>query len=243
MDTKHKITTVLFDLDDTLSDHLYSLEHTFRVIQNEYPGMQGREISELMDLYQQSLDETFPEFLAGKITHKEAKQKRVLLFLRKLGSSVDDAGADLFLVRYNEIYMSDRRATLGAIKTLETLRSHGYKIGVVTNGGEEIQIPKLKEIGIDAFVDVLIASGAVGFSKPDPEIFRIALERMQSTKEETIMIGDNLRNDIEGALEFGIQALYYSPNSTEESIQVCGIEVPVIHHMEQVLTHLGITGA
>ena len=241
MDTKKKITTILFDLDDTLSDHLYSLEHTFREIQNEYPVMKGRALPELMDLYQRSLDETFTEFLAGKISHKEAKQKRVILFLKKLGSSAGETEIEPFLARYNEIYMSDRRATLGAITTLQTLHREGYKIGVVTNGGEEIQIPKLKEIGIDSFVDVLIASGAVGFSKPDPEIFRIALERMQSTKEETLMVGDNLKNDVEGALTYGIQALYYCPNSTETSIQVCATEVPVITHMEQVLAYLGIT--
>jgi putative hydrolase of the HAD superfamily len=193
-----------------------------------------------MNLYRESLDETFIGFINGEITHNEARRQRVGRFFKKLGSSIKEKDIDPFLERYSEIYMSDRRATLGTIKTLTTLREYGYKIGVVTNGGEEIQVPKLKEIGVEYLVDVLLSSGAVGFAKPAPEIFAKALERLQSKKEETIMIGDSLEKDIEGAMRFGMQALYYAPKLKETSVVVDGVNVPVISHMEQVLTYLGI---
>ncbi len=243
MDTKNIITTILFDLDETLSDHSYSLERAFRVLESEFPILGTQPMPVLMDLHRESLDETFVDYLAKKITYVEAKEKRVAVFFKKLGVNLSDEELQKFITLYKLAYDSDRRATPGTIKTLTTLREHGYKIGVVTNGEEDYQTAKLKEIGIEKMVDVLIASGAVGFAKPSPEIFAIALERMQANKEEAVMIGDNLLSDVEGALKFDIQALYYSPASTETSIQVCSTEVPVITHMEQVLTYLGITSA
>ncbi|MEI8130701.1 MAG: HAD family hydrolase [bacterium] len=225
MVTKNKITTVLFDLDETLSDHSYSLERAFRVLESEFPILTTQPMPVLMDLYRESLDETFVDYLAKKITYVEAKEKRVAVFFKKLGVNLSEVELQKFIVLYKSAYDSDRRATLGTIKTLTILRERGYKIGVVTNGEEDHQTAKLKEIGIEKLVDVLIASGAVGFAKPDPEIFRIALERMQAKKEEAIMIGDNLENDVCGAIRYGIRALYYNPNSDEDEIIVDAVTV------------------
>ncbi len=237
---KTSITTVLFDLDETLSDHSYSLDRAFRGIQDEYPAMREQEMALLKDLYRESLDETFVGFINGEITHQEARRQRVARFFEKLGSPIQDADIDPFLSRYSEIYMSDRRATVGSINTLKILRERGYKIGIVSNGAEDVQTEKLPEIGVESFVDVLITSGAVGFAKPAPEIFEEALKRLGAKKEEMLMIGDNLENDIRGAVQYGMRAIYYAPQSVETEIMVDDIRVSVISHMEQVLGYLGL---
>ena len=60
----------------------------------------------------------------------------------------------------------------------------------------------------------------VGVKKPHPTIFEFALSLAKASKEESIMIGDSLEADIDGALSFGIDAIYFNEQnfSTSKSI-------------------------
>lgn len=235
-----KITTILFDLDETLSDHSYSLEHALTVLRPRYAVFSPHTTAVLMTWYQEALDEAFAEYLAHKITHGENTRHKIRLFFKKMGETLSESQIDSFLELYREAYSQDRRATLGTVKTLEVLREHGYKIGVVTNGQEKIQQTKLAEIKIHHLIDELIVSETVGFSKPAQEIFSVALKKMGSTNEETLMVGDNIQKDIEGAIKSGIQPILFSLNPKESEIMVMSVRVPVIKEMTQLLTYLNI---
>jgi len=56
-----------------------------------------------------------------------------------------------------------------------------------------------------------------GVKKPHPNIFEFALSLANASKEESIMIGDSLEADVEGALTFGIDAVYF--NEHNENVQ------------------------
>ncbi len=86
----------------------------------------------------------------------------------------------------------------------EELRGYGLRIGLVSNTGRDL----------DAFVvhhrldvDVAIGSRAHGKTKPDPTIFRAALERLQVEPAAAAMVGDSLEDDIEGAAAIGLRAI------------------------------------
>jgi putative hydrolase of the HAD superfamily len=90
-----------------------------------------------------------------------------------------------------------------ALPVLDELRRHGLKLGLVSNGARDI----------DEFVahhrlevDVAVASRSHGKVKPDPTIFRAALERLRVEPEETAMVGDSIEDDVEGARALGIRA-------------------------------------
>lgn len=51
-----------------------------------------------------------------------------------------------------------------------------------------------------------------GVKKPNPIIFQYALDLAQAKKENSIMIGDSLEADVQGAIDFGIEALFFNPN-------------------------------
>jgi FMN phosphatase YigB (HAD superfamily) len=59
---------------------------------------------------------------------------------------------------------------------------------------------------------VLIASEDVGVSKPDRGIFDIALERLGATAADAVMVGDSWANDIAGAVNAGIRAIWFNPD-------------------------------
>ncbi|MDE5799671.1 MAG: HAD-IA family hydrolase, partial [Paramuribaculum sp.] len=65
----------------------------------------------------------------------------------------------------------------------------------------------LANFGIARFFEVVIDSTEVGVRKPSPEIFRIALEAMELRPEQTIVVGDSIKNDILPAASLGCRTV------------------------------------
>ena len=65
--------------------------------------------------------------------------------------------------------------------------------------------------GLCSFFEVLVDSHCVGAEKPDPAIFRAALDGLGATPEETMFIGDSLRRDREGARRMGMRFIWIAP--------------------------------
>ncbi|BBZ79466.1 hydrolase [Mycolicibacterium anyangense] len=78
------------------------------------------------------------------------------------------------------------------VEVLETLRSRGLKVAVVSNIAFDIR-PAFQAAGAE--VDEFVLSFEVGSVKPDPQIFRVALERLGVSAAEAVMVGDSEEND------------------------------------------------
>ena len=89
---------------------------------------------------------------------------------------------------------------------LATLRSH-YRLGLITNGAPDLQRAKFRKSQLEPYFDVAIVSGEIGIGKPDPAIFRQALQMLSARPEEAVMIGDSLSRDIAGAHNAGMRGL------------------------------------
>jgi len=70
------------------------------------------------------------------------------------------------------------------------------------------QDEKLATFGLWPHVDVLVTSEECRTTKPDPAIFRVALERLGVAADEAAMVGDSWQNDIVGATQCGIRAIW-----------------------------------
>ena len=89
------------------------------------------------------------------------------------------------------------------------MREH-CRLGVVTNNSTVEQIEKLRVLNIEGYFDTVVISEDVAVTKPDPKIFAIALERIGARPHETVFIGDNWTNDIVGAINAGLAAVWLS---------------------------------
>lgn len=90
-----------------------------------------------------------------------------------------------------------------ALPTLERLRGHGLKLGLVSNTSRDLD-QFVRHFGLD--VDAWISSGTHGKVKPSPTIFRAVLELLETDAERTAMVGDSLEDDVEGARALGLRA-------------------------------------
>jgi putative hydrolase of the HAD superfamily len=91
----------------------------------------------------------------------------------------------------------------GAVETAREMKDRGYRLGVVSNAEGRVE-RDLISAGFDGIFEAVVDSHVVGVEKPDPEIFRIALERMAAQTETTVFVGDVPAVDIAGARAAGI---------------------------------------
>lgn len=117
-------------------------------------------------------------------------------------------------------YVQNVRARKGAKELLKYLKKMGLKLGIVGNIWSGGMNPVLERLNLHKFFDTTIASVDVGYKKPDPRIFHLALNRLKLSPEEVIMVGDNPKTDIQGAHHLGIGTvrLIRGPNRSKPDI-------------------------
>ena len=111
------------------------------------------------------------------------------------------------------VYWSPRivRLVPGTMELLDYLKPK-YHLHLITNGFQEVQHTKLSGSGLEPYFETLTVSEEVGVTKHNHEIFHYALRKAQATAEESLMIGDEMAVDIDGARAAGIDQLFFNPN-------------------------------
>lgn len=95
---------------------------------------------------------------------------------------------------------------------LAAVRASGCKIGIVSNTEGVLTRPDIDRFPVLQDVSVTLLSSEVGLKKPDPKIFEIAMERLHVAPSSGIFVGDNLQEDIIGALGAGLRCVYIRNN-------------------------------
>jgi 2-haloalkanoic acid dehalogenase type II len=92
------------------------------------------------------------------------------------------------------------------LKALEKLKQN-YKLGMISNTGY-LAFKKLDELfKLDKYFEVILKSYEIEILKPDPKIFELMLKELKVKKDEVIMIGDSLPDDVKAAEKFGIKGI------------------------------------
>ncbi|MBV8388189.1 MAG: HAD-IA family hydrolase, partial [Mucilaginibacter sp.] len=97
-----------------------------------------------------------------------------------------------------------------AHETLQYLQAK-YTLHLISKGFSESQGTKINKTNIGRYFQHVIISEIVGANKPDRAIFEHAINLAKTTREESLMIGDSLEADVYGALNFGMDAIYFNP--------------------------------
>ena len=91
------------------------------------------------------------------------------------------------------------------LPALGALRSGGWRLGVISNFDSRLE-DLLGALGLDGYFDSVHISSRVGAAKPDPAIFQAALKHYAIEARQAWHVGDNLREDVEGAMAAGVNA-------------------------------------
>jgi HAD superfamily hydrolase (TIGR01549 family) len=201
------VTTILFDLDDTLFDHAGTARAARAATAARRPTLQGVPVETLYQHYSELLEEVHPLVMTGRISYLEARQQRFARLLAPYEPTPTAAEVAQLAEQHYGHYQQLRRPIAGGLALLQALKP-AYKVGIVTNNRTAEQQEKLRYLGMSHLVDALITSDDVGVLKPDPAIYAQALQRLGAEAAETVMVGDNWQADVVGALAVGIRPVW-----------------------------------
>lgn len=136
---------------------------------------------------------------------RDAFYKKVIEYAKTDSNAVKSAASffDAELPRWYTEYEKPYAKTENVLKKL----SKKYKLGIIANqiaGTAE----RLDNLGILKYFDIVVTSDEAGCAKPDPEIFKIALNQTGCTADRCVMIGDRLDNDIVPAKKIGMKTVW-----------------------------------
>ena len=124
---------------------------------------------------------------------------------------------------------ADASACLDELRDSNTL-------GLLTNGASCLQREKLATAGLEEYFDVVVVSAEFGVGKPDPSIFKHALLQLGSDHEHTVMIGDSIARDVDGAIAAGLQGIWVNRSGQPRPSHRCDlVEVTTLNDLPAAL--------
>ncbi|WP_042350617.1 HAD family hydrolase [Bacillus massiliigorillae] len=256
------VKAVFFDLDDTLLWDHKSISEAFRATceyAQEKVGVDADKLEEAVREAAQQLYASYETYEFTKMiginpfeglwgnfgddTLEFPKMKEIVPGYRKdawtqglkaIGIDNEEFGAELA-----ERFPQERRKSPilyeETFQVLDKLKGE-YALLLLTNGSPELQNTKLEITPeLVPYFDKIVISGDFGKGKPDVKIFEHALEIMNVTKDEAIMVGDNLMTDVLGASRAGIKSVWINRHDKERNEVVPTYE---IKHLEELFTIL-----
>jgi putative hydrolase of the HAD superfamily len=215
-----KYRHLFFDLDHTLWDFeansRQSMEELYETL-----DLGGRGVHDF-DLFHKNYlrhnDKLWERYRNGFIKVDELRWKRMWLTLLdfKIG---DEELAKKMGVLFLDLLPTRKTLFPYTKEILNYLTEKKYELHLITNGFEKTQHSKLVNSGLNNYFKEVITSEGSNSLKPHKEIFDYALMKTRAAKEESIMIGDSVDVDIQGAINAGIDQVYVNHLRIEPSIQ------------------------
>jgi len=187
----HNIKWLFFDMGSTLVDETDAYREWFQRASDAVGGQISPE--ELWKRYREGMAQ-YSVTIAGH--------------LKPFGFQADST---------SYLYPSELDKAYPEAKPLLEALSKRYKIGIIANqslGSSE----RLKRYGLLPYISLVVGSAEAGVSKPDPRIFRLALEKANCKPGEAVMIGDRPDNDIYPAKALGLKTIRIRQGTSYEQM-------------------------
>jgi putative hydrolase of the HAD superfamily len=150
--------------------------------------------------------------------------------LGELGVPYEDGVARAIYGTFTD--MANYRLFDDVLPTLELLEMAGVRLGVVSNFEEWLE-RLLEALGVTRYFEVRVISGVEGVEKPDPKIFRLALDRMGVEPEEAAFVGDSVQFDVEPATAVGMRGVLLDRRGRHPDYP--GVRISSLHELPEAL--------
>ena len=211
------ITHIFFDLDHTLWDFDKNSELTFdKIFKEDHPSINTKEF---IQIYSPINHACWKLYQVDKITQEELRYKRLKDSFDIINYSISDEQINQMSIDYIAFLPENNILFEGTEEVLEYLKNK-YELHVITNGFTEVQNKKLTNSGIKKYFNSVTNSEMAGVKKPHPKIYEYALSLANVNKNNAVMIGDCIDADVNGALDFGIQAILFNPEKKEVPLAI-----------------------
>jgi len=153
--------------------------------------------------------------------------RRIIEGMGGQGEALDEAAKDIYdewsecghFTMYEEVP-----------DVLREIHARGLKIGLISNT-QRCLTSFQTHFALDGLFTVAVSSADHGYMKPHPSICEAALRQVGATAAESVMVGDSLAHDIEGARQLGMRAVLVSRAGMPAA---CPPGVPVVHSLRDL---------
>ena len=204
---------VLIDLDNTL--YLYTPPHekamqvVWRYLNRFYPMTKEKFETDFEKVW----DDIFEQM--GNVPSAHHRMTIFQRFLEGKGIEkpyqIASKANDLYfktVFKYMRKYGPDKKA----VSFLKECKKRALPVCLVTDLFASIQCRKLEALKLTPYIDFIVANDEACEDKPSPKMFQIACRKLCLMPQDVIMIGDNLKKDIQGAEKLGIKAYHVIVN-------------------------------
>lgn len=224
---QNKLTDIFFDLDHTLWDFEKNSEITFNLIFEKHNIKVG--LKDFMEVYKPVNFKYWNMYRKNEIDSVNLRYYRLKEVFDTLSMKADKPFIDLIANEYID-NLSKQIHLFPDTEDILNYLATKYKLHIITNGFEIIQHKKIKSSGIDHFFETVTTAEGAGYKKPDKRIFDHAIQKAKTKHHSSLMIGDSLEADIQGAKDFGMQAIYFGKKPN--------FEVHNVEHLRELKTVL-----
>jgi putative hydrolase of the HAD superfamily len=202
-DHKSPVTTLLFDMDNTLFDLVNAQIAACQAVVEQLGQTKGEEL--------------FSCFLSS--THGFESHENIRHYMNERNIPSENMFRKACQV-YENVKLHHIIPYEGVTETLRLLHAQGYPMGIVTDAHSRDATIRLEKAGLLPFFCGMVSYDMVKVKKPAHEPFLFALEMMKTSPSEVVLVGDSPRRDIEPCRDLGIRTVYarygdrFSPDRT-----------------------------
>lgn len=218
---------IFFDVDNTLFD--FSKSEQIAFTQTFYDYNIQNDLHMFEKTYQKVSDVLWEDLENGEITLKDLGPERFKRLFSEHDLKMDGT-------IFNEDYLShlgkQYHLMEGAEEVIGALAHK--RLGIITNGFAEVQHSRISHSNLAGYFEEIIVSEEVNASKPQPQIFEYAFEKMNlKDRSKVLMVGDSLTSDIQGGINYQIDTCWFNPNQEENPTNIQ--PTYEINHLEELL--------
>jgi putative hydrolase of the HAD superfamily len=186
-----RISTLLFDMDNTLFDLVAAQVAACHAVASHLGKDDGEDL--------------FSYFLTP--AHGFESHENIRQYMEERNMPAED----IFRTACR-LYEKEKLRNIfpyeGVSRTLQSLHGQGYLMGIVTDAHSRDATLRLEKTGLLPFFCCIVSYDMTGIKKPAPEPFLFALEMMKVRAGDAVLIGDSPRRDIEPCRSLGITSVY-----------------------------------
>jgi 2-haloacid dehalogenase len=199
--------SIFFDADDTLFD--YPAAERSALLACHWQFAVPIDAEDFIAAYRRHNRDVWQEFERGETDQATLRVERFRRLAAELGL------AALPLERTGAFYLEElsgqSQLLPGALELVKEL-AQGYPLALITNGIASVQKKRFAASPITPFFKSIVISEELGIAKPDPRIFRPALERIGVKAADVLYVGDSVTSDMAAARNAGMDFCWLNPS-------------------------------
>ncbi|MDR4886034.1 HAD family hydrolase [Fredinandcohnia sp. QZ13] len=217
---------MLFDLDDTLLNRDKAVEKMFlQILEKCYGAPKQQTKNDMLQSFKEYDKRSYGDSDKTKVLESffDEYHPKVRLPRRDIQEFWNENFPQCFSIDQNTIHI------------VNTIKMH-VKVGIITNGSTQRQKAKIMNTHLNRCFDTIIISEEVGFSKPNEQIYELALHKLNVRPEEVLFVGDNIVKDIGGCQNANMKGIWFNPHMTKNETDIK--PYTEIHSFDRLLSYL-----